>query len=100
MPATPSQLSHSQARGKHTALPALLPHSKTGDTSSVKLRPNLDETTKHMKTTSSYCLADLEVEFPSLTANQLHPKIEKKLWQGLGAQPSPYLTKARPSKRS
>jgi hypothetical protein len=47
-----------------------------------------------MKTTSSYCLADLEVEFPSLTANQLHPKIEKKLWQGLEAQPIPYLTKA------
>ena len=26
-----------------------------------------------------FLLADLKVEFPSLTANQLHPKIEKKL---------------------
>jgi hypothetical protein len=28
-----------------------------------------------------FLLADLKVEFPSLTAYQLHPKIEKKLWQ-------------------
>ena len=27
-----------------------------------------------------FLLADMKVEFPSLTANQLHPKIEKKLW--------------------
>jgi hypothetical protein len=27
-------------------------------------------------------------------ANRLHPKIEKKLWQNLKAQPIPYLTKA------
>jgi hypothetical protein len=41
-----------------------------------------------------FLLADMKVEFPSLTANQLHPKIEKKLWQNLKAQPIPYLTKA------
>ena len=41
-----------------------------------------------------FLLANLKVEFPSLTANQLHPKIEKKFWQSLKAQPIPYLTKA------
>jgi hypothetical protein len=39
-------------------------------------------------------LADLKVVSPSLTASQLHPKIEKKLWQNLKAQPTPYLAKA------
>ena len=29
---------------------------------------------------NQFLLADMKVEFPSLTANQLHPKIEKKLW--------------------
>jgi hypothetical protein len=27
-----------------------------------------------------FLLADLKVEFPSSTANQLHSKVEKRLW--------------------
>jgi hypothetical protein len=39
-------------------------------------------------------LADLKAESPSSTANQLHPKVEKKLWHNLKAHPIPYLTKS------
>jgi hypothetical protein len=41
-----------------------------------------------------FLLADLKVDFPSLTPSQLHSRVEKKLWQNLKAQPIPYLTKS------